>query len=881
MADVDVVRTIFKPEWLGAGAVQNMIRQFGLAEKAMQSLGGKGLGNNLGDLRGAQARLLASKQAELTKAVAEGSKSWALASTEMGVYKDKLASVAEGFPAATSGAGGLASGLGGLTVAAGAAVAGIAALAVGIKTFYDVSQQGAEVAQLDQSFRNLNTQIGASPTLLQEMKDASQGTLTTLAAQEGFMTLVAGSSEMMSRELANAAPKLLEISKAANKLNPALGDTNFMFTSLAKGVKRAEPRLIDNLGLKLRVSDANRTLAKELGKSVMALTAEEKQLAILNETLRAGDLLIEQVGGSVEGMTDPFQRMASSFADWGNEVKAAIANAGVLGGVLDAISGGAQGAADSVRALRIATELFNEGVLTQAEYDKARMGSDQDRIDAMILGMNRQAAQKLARDVGMELALETGRGIRDGWNQFNYEPLETSRPNKGTGFRMNPNDPRAMGRADQLLRETIEAGADMDKFFADTVQGWQEWADAQNEASMQAREDWLDYMGVMGDLAQSALEAERDTSFFTMAVQDIGKAWVDVNAPTGRQREIIDDLQSGYDKAKKKVEDLRSGVKGYGMDSEQMNSAMEKATGEMAYYEQQLARVNKRQEDWREITREAVWNWDNIKTSMYDAAGAADLSAQDFLRLALALGETDQASAEAALAAAGMARKRDEVLEGIRVGEIDPEEAFGMLEDFADELEAYDLSILLDPSYDVLPPPRQQAVADMIGGENFDLGAGEFVVDSKWKEKDDLTRLILGEESIEPKTMEVMLEADPELRELKVWSETNTTKTVYVDVVVNDPEDMGGDDTQPPESPGAGGRAAGGNAIAQMPIKVGEHGVEYIVPPTNSTVIPNDRLGGGVNMHFNITVQGSVGTPDLASVIEDHMMETLQQYGVV
>ena len=69
-------------------------------------------------------------------------------------------------------------------------------------------------------------------------------------------TLLAGTSGDLATALGNATPQLLEIAKAANKLNPSLGDTAFLYESIATGVKRASPMILDNLGLTIKIGNS-------------------------------------------------------------------------------------------------------------------------------------------------------------------------------------------------------------------------------------------------------------------------------------------------------------------------------------------------------------------------------------------------------------------------------------------------------------------------------------------------------------------------------------------------------------------------------------------------------------------------------------------------
>jgi predicted nucleic acid-binding Zn-ribbon protein len=177
---------------------------------------------------------------------------------------------------------------------------------------YELAKAGAGITQLGNSFEFLTDNLLGVPGLLDKMRVASLNTISDLQLMQSFMTLVAGTSEDFGRKLAQQAPALLEVAKAANALNPTLGDTAFFFDSLARGIKRSEIRLLDNLGLVVKVGQANDTYASQLGKSVDALTAEERQIALLNETLRVGGQLMDQVAGKTSSLVDPYDQLSAS-----------------------------------------------------------------------------------------------------------------------------------------------------------------------------------------------------------------------------------------------------------------------------------------------------------------------------------------------------------------------------------------------------------------------------------------------------------------------------------------------------------------------------------------------------------------------------------------
>mgnify|MGYP003146017114 CR=1 FL=1 len=191
----------------------------------------------------------------------------------------------------------------------------LAAVGLVVKKSFDLGKQGAAIKQTAQSFDFLLTKVGASANLLDQLRTASRGTISDMDLMSSTATLLAGAQGDLATELAKSTPRLLEIAKAAQKLNPALGDTTFLYDSLATGVKRASPMILDNLGLTIRIGAANEAYAEELGKTVEQLTANEQKQALLNETLRAGAVLVEQAGGTTESATDAYDQLETSVAN--------------------------------------------------------------------------------------------------------------------------------------------------------------------------------------------------------------------------------------------------------------------------------------------------------------------------------------------------------------------------------------------------------------------------------------------------------------------------------------------------------------------------------------------------------------------------------------
>jgi hypothetical protein len=253
-----------------------------------------------------------------------------------------------------------------LGVAALKVTATLAAFGIAAKKAFDLAAQGAAIQQTGQSFGFLMTKVGASADTLDQLRAVSKGTITDMALMSSTATLLAGAQGELAVELAGATPKLLEIAKAAQKLNPALGDTTFLYDSLATGVKRASPMILDNLGLTIRIGAANEAYAESLGKTVEQLTADEQKQALLNETLRAGAVLIEQAGGTTDSATDSYNQLAAATENLTNVYKVMLheALAPTIGGLAEK----AQNALSVTNAIKALRDAQKEGTITQQQY---------------------------------------------------------------------------------------------------------------------------------------------------------------------------------------------------------------------------------------------------------------------------------------------------------------------------------------------------------------------------------------------------------------------------------------------------------------------------------------------------------------------------------
>lgn len=209
----------------------------------------------------------------------------------------------------------------GLAITAAAAIG----FGVAVNQAFEFGKAGGVVTQTTESFTRMVQITGGMPDTLNQLRAAARGTVDDLTLMANVQTLLAGTSGQLSNAFINAAPQLLEIAKAANKINPTLGDTNFLFESIARGIKRSSPLILDNLGIVVKLGPAYADFAESVGKTTEELTAEEKQIALLNAVLAQGDVLMQQAGGSADSAADSFARAEAAATNLGNAIKVKFA----------------------------------------------------------------------------------------------------------------------------------------------------------------------------------------------------------------------------------------------------------------------------------------------------------------------------------------------------------------------------------------------------------------------------------------------------------------------------------------------------------------------------------------------------------------------------
>lgn len=124
------------------------------------------------------------------------------------------------------------------------------------------------------------------------------------AAQASAIGLAAGLSQKQLKELGTAAK---DVSLVLGR------DVTDSFNRLVRGVTKAEPELLDELGIILRLETATENYATALGKNAKELTQFEKSQAIANEVLTQSQQKYSSMLTSQEELANSFAKLGKSF----------------------------------------------------------------------------------------------------------------------------------------------------------------------------------------------------------------------------------------------------------------------------------------------------------------------------------------------------------------------------------------------------------------------------------------------------------------------------------------------------------------------------------------------------------------------------------------
>ena len=215
-------------------------------------------------------------------------------------------------------------------ISAGLATAG---LAIG-----GLVNRGSEIVKIETAFTALAANAGVSAdAMVAHIKRGGGGMVTEFDA-------MATANKALLLGLPVTAEGMGDLAATAATLGQAMGqDVNTSFNDLITALGRSSPMILDNLGLTVKVGEANQTYADQLGKTVKELSGAEKKQAFFNAAMDAAKAKVEAIGGPTITATGQFKQLSVWVQD--NVDKAAVwtEKLGIVGGALGGAATGALG----------------------------------------------------------------------------------------------------------------------------------------------------------------------------------------------------------------------------------------------------------------------------------------------------------------------------------------------------------------------------------------------------------------------------------------------------------------------------------------------------------------------------------------------------------
>jgi len=182
------------------------------------------------------------------------------------------------------------------------AYATLAAQVFAVSAAFQFLKSASEIRNLIAGQEALGAATGvAYKSITNSIKEATDGQLSyTEAARAAAIGTAAGLSPSQLDALGNAAKN------ASFALGRDLTDS---FNRLVKGVTKAEPELLDELGITLRLADATEEYARALNKPVKELSQLERTQAVANDVLTQA----EKKFAAIEKIMDPSAAALNKF----------------------------------------------------------------------------------------------------------------------------------------------------------------------------------------------------------------------------------------------------------------------------------------------------------------------------------------------------------------------------------------------------------------------------------------------------------------------------------------------------------------------------------------------------------------------------------------
>ena len=239
-----------------------------------------------------------------------------------------------------------------------------------VEALVDFINRGSQVDRVASAFEKL---VPSSKQIVETSKDASRATDEIIeAAKRGSKGLVTNFEAMRAANqallfgLPITAKEMEVLSRSAVTLGRAMDlDAGKALNDLIIALGRSSPRILDNLGIIVKMVDANQKYADSIGKNRLELTAEERTHAFYRESMTKMGAKVTEIGEIHLTAADKVKQTQVRFADIRDEMARVTASSPVLNRAIQRIGEIILGAFgdDKETQIRRIVQVINQGAI--------------------------------------------------------------------------------------------------------------------------------------------------------------------------------------------------------------------------------------------------------------------------------------------------------------------------------------------------------------------------------------------------------------------------------------------------------------------------------------------------------------------------------------
>lgn len=331
------------------------------------------------------------------------------------------------------------------------------------------ADRGARFSALSPAFDRLTASVNQSAdAMLTRMHDATFGLVSDL-------DLMQSANKAVLLGLPVTAKEMSELARAAVVLGRAMGqDATKSLDDLITALGRSSPLILDNLGLTVKVGEANDAYARSLGKSAADLTQAEQKMAFYRAAMEAARKKTADLGEQQMGVSEQWHRLTTAVDNYTTSAAAGVNQSSSLSGGLGLIADAADRAARRMDDLAEARKrVFGDAPQTLREAQQQFGAGSDPRVQRELDRIVRQHVFEKARDAAPNvrdfLPLPGGPGV-NGPTDAEVRDIEASSEKIKAAIEKTK---REVDQATDAFREYVARlrGDDLQKAASDFVKG--------------------------------------------------------------------------------------------------------------------------------------------------------------------------------------------------------------------------------------------------------------------------------------------------------------------------------------------------------------------------------------------------------------------------